>query len=416
MPGLFDRGTWTPALEKFGVATQLSVSLYDLDTRVLVEPLPRAPLRAAFEDAGFDPGLFTDCARQCLVTPIDSPPTVVASPEGLAVVGTALRLDGGVVGAAVAGYAVLEGLEPAAVERLSRSAGLPFMHLWHLGRQLPPMAARQLIVHGELLRVLGDTILREHARSREHQRAAAALTRTVTAKEDFLAVLSHELRTPLAPILGWARVLKSTTDPGRIAHAAEVVERNAMLQIRLVDDLLELNRASRHRLVLDRSIRGLGAEVCLAVEAVSDAARAKQLRVEFGEPPEELRVNADGDRLQQVFRNILLNAVKFTPPGGQVAVTLAQDGEWGVVHVTDTGEGIAPEFLPFIFEMFRQQDEGPLRMHAGLGIGLALVKQLTEAHGGHVSVASAGPGCGTAVTVRLPLAPRTSGMAECATV
>ena len=396
---LFGSELWKQALDKYAEVTGLSVELFGVEGQTVLGPLHPTPLVALFREYGFEPGLFAECARRCLSQTDARPAVAVAESHGLMVIGTSLVLEGAIVGAAVAGYALAGFSQVAAVQRWAKSSGLPFDRLWDIARRQPPVPERRLMLHGELLQVLGDALLRENYRTRLEKLQAIA-----AAKDEFLAMLSHELRTPLAPILGWASVLKNNESPEQVRRAAEAIERNVRLQSRMVDDLLDMNRIARGKMGLDLEILELAALIRAALEPSAQDVEKKAIRLEIVQAGEPLSVEGDAGRLQQVFANIFSNAVKFTPAGGSIRVTLSREADSARIAVADSGAGIAPEFLPFVFDIFRQQEQGMRRGPEGLGIGLALVKQLTELHKGTVSAASAGAGRGTEVTVRLPLA------------
>ncbi|PZV09346.1 MAG: histidine kinase [Leptolyngbya sp.] len=223
-------------------------------------------------------------------------------------------------------------------------------------------------------------------------------------KDEFLAVLSHELRSPLNPILGWARILRSKPlDAAKTDQALETIERNAKLQAQLIEDLLDVSRILQGKLTLTVAPVNLVTTIEAAAETVRLAAEAKRIPIQTTLHAIAGQVLGDTNRLQQVIWNLLSNAVKFTPAGGQVAITLEQVDAYAQIQVRDTGKGIHPDFLPHVFDYFRQEDGTTTRQFGGLGLGLAIVRQLTELHGGMVWAESSGPNQGATFTVLLPL-------------
>jgi signal transduction histidine kinase len=245
------------------------------------------------------------------------------------------------------------------------------------------------------------------------QMAATAVENTLFAeareanriKDEFLATLSHELRTPLSSILGWAQLLRSQMlDPEETLEAFEIIERNAQIQCKLIEDLLDVSRIVTGKMQLSIRPIDLATVVQAAVNVVLPSAQAKQVRIEVVVEDDQIQVDADADRLQQVFWNLLSNAVKFTPAYGHIDVHLETVGQHVEIRVQDDGEGIAPEFLPHVFDRFRQADSSTSRRHGGLGIGLAIVRHVVELHGGAVAVHSEGMGLGTTFVVSLLVA------------
>jgi len=239
------------------------------------------------------------------------------------------------------------------------------------------------------------------------ERAARELAENADrAKEQFMAILSHELRTPLNAVYGWAKMLQSgqMQDEALVARAKDAIVRNADIQVQLIDDLLDFSRITSGKMRLDIRSVDPSDVVKGAVDAVRPAAVTRNIRIQTTIEPAVGTVAGDPARLQQVVWNLLMNAVKFTPSGGLVDVELRRDHDGVHVTVRDTGQGIAPEILPHIFERFRQADSSSTRAHGGLGLGLALVKHLVELHGGRVVAQSAGAGRGATFTVTLPAA------------
>jgi PAS domain S-box-containing protein len=247
------------------------------------------------------------------------------------------------------------------------------------------------------------------------RRSNDELLRANRIKDEFLATLSHELRTPLNAVLGWTRLARTgQLDEATQARALETIDRNAALQAKLVDDLLDVSRIITGKLRLRIASIDPVSVIEAALHSVRPAAEAKSLRLEADLDAAADLLAADGDRLQQVLWNLLANAVKFTPAGGWVRVSLRQKPAGVSIEVVDSGSGIDAAFLPFVFDRFRQADSSTTRRHGGLGLGLAIVRHLVELHGGTVSAASDGSGRGARFTLLLPWAaprrqPRSTG-------
>ncbi len=279
---------------------------------------------------------------------------------------------------------------------------------WFLGRALPVKNAA-----GGVLRWFGTStdihefkqLQEQNVRLLDSERAARTeAERTNRLKDEFLATLSHELRTPLNAILGWAQVLRDGhADAADLAQGLTTIERNARAQNQIIEDLLDMSRIISGKVRLDVQPLDLDQVIKSAVDTMRPAAEARSIRLQTMLDPDARMISGDPNRLQQVFWNLLSNAIKFTPGGGRVQVLLERADSHVEVSVTDSGEGIAPEFLPHVFDRFRQQDASTTRRHGGLGLGLAIVKQLVELHGGAVRAESKGLGFGATFRVSLPL-------------
>jgi PAS domain S-box-containing protein len=241
----------------------------------------------------------------------------------------------------------------------------------------------------------------EDARGREHalRREAEVASQT---KDEFLATVSHELRTPLNAILGWTVLLRARKVPPELDHPLAIIERNARAQTKLIEDILDLSRIISGKLVLNLGPTNLATTIQASVETVTPAAEAKEIEMITDIADLSATMTADADRLQQIVWNLLANAVKFTPKGGRVFVRTYRDGSDVCISVRDTGEGVPPEALPFVFDRFQQADASTTRRHGGLGLGLAIVKQLVTAHGGTVRAISEGLGKGATFVVQMP--------------
>ncbi len=266
--------------------------------------------------------------------------------------------------------------------------------------------------HGQIMKWFGtctdihDPKELEAERDRLLQREQTARLESERAnriKDEFLAVLSHELRSPLNPILGWTKLLQTYQfDQTQTAEALATIERNAKLQTQLIDDLLDIAKILRGKLTINAIPVNLAVVIESAIDTVKTAALAKSIQI-YPVLPNIGQVSGDSTRLQQIVWNLLSNAIKFTPKGGRVDIQLEQVGDQAQIMVSDTGKGIDPDFLPHIFESFQQEDFSITRKYGGLGLGLAIVRQLVEALGGTIAAASPGADLGATFTIQLPL-------------
>lgn len=270
----------------------------------------------------------------------------------------------------------------------------------------------RLGARNEVVRITAE-ISQERLRLLECERTARAVAenaretaeKTSLEKDEFLATLSHELRTPLNAILGWAQLLQGRAElEAGIRSGLQVIERNARSQGRLIDDLLDLSGIARGKVRLELALADVASILNAAVLAAAPSAERKAIKISRDIDMSVGRVFADRTRLEQVFGNLLVNAVKFTPESGRIAVSSHKVGNDLAISFTDTGLGIQSDFLPHVFDLFRQADGSTTRRHGGLGIGLSIVRQLVELHGGSISAESAGLGHGATFTVRLPIA------------
>ncbi|MGH7269094.1 MAG: ATP-binding protein [Polyangiaceae bacterium] len=260
----------------------------------------------------------------------------------------------------------------------------------------------------EFLETMADQCAQALERARLHaieKLRREELERSNRMKDDFLGIVSHELRTPLSAILGWARMLRDgmLETPSARDRALDAIERNAVLQARLVDDLLDVSRIVSGKLALEIANVDVGSVIDAAIDSVRPTLLTKGLEIATTLPPEGLVVSGDSRRLQQALWNVLTNAVKFTPPGGRIDVCVEHCDKAVTIAVRDTGSGIPADVLPHVFDRFRQADSTTTRTNSGLGLGLSIVRHVVEAHGGGVLARSDGEGRGAEIVVELPL-------------
>ena len=410
---------WLQFLSSYPVAPDATMTLLDQqgiviartlnhDQAVGQRPAPalyassRAAVEGAYRNAGLEGQWFYSAHSRSPFSGWTVATGVPVAGVEAALRGSTLAITIGALAAAglAVGLALLFGGRVARpVSALARSAAM-----LATGQQPAPAPPTKIAEVAEVAHAFEDASGRLRALLAAERAARDEAEAANRMKDEFLATLSHELRTPLNAVFGWARMLRrGDVRPDALQHGLEVIERNAVVQAKLIEDLLDVSRIVTGKMRLQVRAVELPAVVEAAIDAIRQAAGAKEIRLQALLDPAAGPVIGDPDRLQQVAWNLLSNAIKFTPKGGRVQVSLARVDSHVELSVSDTGQGIASELLPYIFERFRQGDSSSTRQHGGLGIGLALVRHMVELHGGSVSVRSAGVGAGATFLVRLPV-------------
>jgi signal transduction histidine kinase/CheY-like chemotaxis protein len=392
---------WRAALEKYGGATGTTIAVYAAPESPMLGPVHATPLFETMSHGREAPAMFTECVRECLAS--KNIPVILEN-RGVAVIGVGLRLAGAAVGAVVAGYGLTTFPDEAMVRRFAQGHGLAMLPVWRAIRRQAPLTAQRLRTYGELLVALTETLLSENFRSQQHQETATRLAQAVQAKDQFLAMLAHELRNPLAPIRIATQIIsmRDTSNPP-VQKAREIIDRQVGHLTRLLDDLFDVSRVTSGKVQLRKEAVNLATAVANALEASRGIIQERTHSLSVSLPDEPLFVDADPVRLEQVIINLVNNAARYTPPNGHIAVTATREAGEAVLHVRDDGIGIHASVLPHVFDLFTQGDRSLARSEGGLGIGLTIVRNLVELHGGTITAQSEGPGRGSEFIVRLPL-------------
>jgi signal transduction histidine kinase len=391
------------ALEKYAAVTHLSILVYDRHRHTIAEQRGSNRLFELFT-AAREPRILSECLERCFAESEQTACVCVEHEHDLAVVGAPLTIEGQIVCVSIAGFALTGHIDQLQLRRLAQESRVPFESLWGVVRSEVPTPLHRLQLDGELLKIIGDTVINEHSRSQQLGATLAELEAANRSKDEFLAMLSHELRAPLNVIRGWSQMLRAgKLDSAMTGHALETIERNTDAQAKLINDLLDISRIVAGKLSLEVE----PVDLVSLTEAVFDSFRvladAKRIRVEAELDRTLPPTSGDPERLRQIFFNLFSNAVKFTPAGGNVLIKLERLGSDTMISVSDTGQGIRADFLPYVFDRFRQAESSTTRQHGGLGLGLAIVQHLVELHGGTVAANSEGEGRGATFTVTLPL-------------
>ena len=403
---LMQAEAWGVALEKYGAATSMTVAVYEAPEHLILGPVHPTALFEAVNAVHDVQPMLSECVRQCLAQ--DTGATIIDQ-DGVAVLGVRLSLAGEHIGAVVAGYGLTAFPEELTVRRFTERHRLPFSSIWHTVRRQAPLTRRRLEVYAELLGAVSETLLSENVRTQQYQEAAMRLAEAARMKDEFLAMLAHELRNPLAPIRIAVQILTgpdmshSSISQSSLRRAREIVDRQVQHLTRLLDDLLDVSRITTGKIELRKQPVELATALANALDVSRSLLDERKHSLSVSLPNEPVFIEADPVRLEQVITNLVNNAARYTPPSGHIDVTVTRQNADAVLRVRDDGIGMPDDLVPRVFDLFTQADRSLARPGGGLGIGLTIVRNLVELHGGTVTAASDGPGRGSEFVVRLPL-------------
>ena len=419
---LLDAAAWGDVLSKYARTMRLAVALTDVDGRVLgtchnpqpIWSLVHAQKPPRLGECPFH--LMPSEACTCVADALKTKGFVIKRSQwGLAHVTVPLFLGSHAVGALIAGQVFDEYPQQLPVERLARQAGLSPQQVWQIARKQHPIGRKTLLLYGDLLSTLGQTFLQarygvisersrqaEIARGFEIERQAKELAEANRNKNEFIAMLAHELRNPLSAIANALQLIQKPGTEEQAEWSIGVIDRQVKQLTHLIDDLLDVARIAQGKIQLRKEIVDPSTIIHQAVESVRPLAARKRHQISLSITTGRMAIEGDPTRLEQILVNLLTNAAKYSENGGCIWLSAKPEGGELVIKVKDTGIGIPPEKLPEMFELFAQGDRSLVHSDGGLGIGLTLVRKLTELHGGSVTATSEGPGKGSEFTLRLP--------------
>lgn len=405
---------WEPVLQRFTTATGLTLVLCDESGEPVSPPWVGNPLGDVLVRCGAwnDGGCLRDAARSAVAGCLGEGRAHLATAGILSFAAIPISGGDGFRGCLLAGWIFTDFPEPVSTDRFARELGLPFVELWQIVRQVSPVGSEKLRMYADLFEIVAVEIAeRRNQEARHHEEMTSLLEREQKlaeeshAKDQFFALASHELRNPLMPVLGWIPLVRTYCERNEIDEARkglDIIERNVRQQIHLIEEMLDLSRLLVGKVVLEPENVEPANAVRETLESASAALQGRRLSLAMELQDHLPPVYADRKRLMQCLSNLVTNAIKFTPDDGRIVIG-AHAGPGSVeFYIADTGIGLRPEELQSIFKPFSQGEEGRDRRFGGLGIGLSVVRNLVELHGGQVRAESAGPGQGATFFITLP--------------